>query len=148
VVNLILDGQRVDAEEGWTILETAKYYGIDIPTLCYVEGLSAYSGCRICVVEVKRGTRSKLVASCSFPVEDGIEVKTNSQRVRKARNMIIELMLAETPNSRTLQCLASKYGVTKIRFEGEDQHCILCGLCVRMCDEQMCYCFCQERHRS
>ena len=137
MVNLILDGQKVEAEEGWTILDTAKYYGIDIPTLCYVEGLSAYSGCRICVVELKRGARSRLAASCSFPVEDGIEVKTNSQRVRRARNLIIELMLAETPNSRTLQCLASKYGVTKIRFKGEDRHCILCGLCVRMCDEQM-----------
>lgn len=137
MVKLVIDGQSVEAEVGWTILETANYYGVDIPTLCYVEGLSAYSGCRVCVVELKRGERTRLVASCSFPVEEGIEVKTNSERVRKARNMIIELMLAETPNSRTLQCLASKYGVTEVRFKGEDRNCILCGLCVRMCDEQM-----------
>ena len=137
MVKVILDGQSVQAEEGWTILDTARYYGIEIPTLCYVEGLSAFSACRICIVELKRGERSRLVASCSFPVEEGIVVKTNSERVRKARNVIIELMLAETPNSRTLQCLASKYGVTEVRFKGEDRNCILCGLCVRMCDEQM-----------
>ncbi|MHB8895403.1 MAG: 2Fe-2S iron-sulfur cluster-binding protein [Candidatus Geothermincolia bacterium] len=137
MVNLILDGQSVAAEEGWTILETAKYYGIEIPTLCHMDGLTPFSACRVCVVELKRGDRARLVASCSFPVEEGIEVKTNSLRVKKARNMIIELMLATTPNSRTLQCLASKYGVTEVRFKGEDRNCILCGLCVRICDEQM-----------
>jgi bidirectional [NiFe] hydrogenase diaphorase subunit len=137
VVDLIIDGQSVHAEEGWTILDTANYYGVEIPTLCYVEGLSAFSACRVCVVELKRGERSRLVASCSFPVEEGIEIKTNSERVRKARNVIIELMLAEAPNSRTLQCLASKYGVREVRFQGEDRNCILCGLCVRICDEQM-----------
>jgi len=137
VVNLILDGQRVEAEEGWTILETAKYYGVEIPTLCHVEGLTPFSACRICVVEMRRGNRTRLVASCSFPVEEGIEIKTGSQRVKRARNMILELMLATTPNSRTLQCMASKYGVTSIRFKGEDRDCILCGLCVRICDQQM-----------
>lgn len=137
MVNLVLDGQRIAAEDGWTILEAARYYGVDIPTLCYHEGLSAYSACRICVVEVIRGERSRLAASCSYPVQEGIEVKTKSAWVRKARNVIIELMLATTPNSRTLQCLASKYGVTRVRFKGEDRHCLLCGLCVRMCDEQM-----------
>lgn len=137
MVNLILDGQRVEAEEGWTILETAKYYGVEIPTLCHVEGLTPFSACRICVVEMRRGNRTRLVASCSFPVEEGIEIKTGSQRVKRARNMILELMLATTPNSRTLQCMASKYGVTSIRFKGEDRDCILCGLCVRICDQQM-----------
>jgi bidirectional [NiFe] hydrogenase diaphorase subunit len=137
VVKLILDGQSVEAEDGWTILETANYYGIEIPTLCHVEGLTPFSACRVCVVEMKRGNKTRLVASCSFPVEEGIVIKTNSLRVKKARNMIIELMLASTPNSRTLQCMASKYGVTSVRFKGEDRDCILCGLCVRICDEQM-----------
>ena len=137
MVNLIIDGQHVEAEEGWTLLEAAGYYGVDIPTLCYREGLSPYSACRLCVVEVKRGARSRLVASCSCPVEEGMRVKTKTERVMKARKIIIELMLATTPNSRTLQCLASEYGVTRIRFKGEDRNCLLCGLCVRMCDEQM-----------
>lgn len=137
MVNLVIDGQSVEAEEGWTILDAARYYGVEIPTLCYMDGLSPYSACRICVVEVIRGSRSRLVASCSCPVEEGVEVRTKSERVNKARNMIIELMLATTPNSRTLQCLASQYGVEKVRFKGEDRRCLLCGLCVRICDEQM-----------
>ena len=132
-----LDGQHVEVEEGWTILDAARYYGVDIPTLCYMDGLSTYSACRICVVEVRRGERSRLVASCSCPVEDGMVVLTGSHRVKKARKMLIELMLATTPNSRTLQCLASKYGVTEVRFEGESRNCILCGLCVRICKEQI-----------
>jgi len=137
MVKLVIDGQSIEAEEGWTILEAAKYYGIDIPTLCYHEGLSPYSACRICTVEIIRGERSRLSAACSYPVQEGIEVRTNSQRVKKARKIIIELLLASCPNSRTLQCLASKYGVTEIRFRAEDRGCILCGLCVRMCEEQM-----------
>ncbi len=137
MVNVVIDGQRLEAEEGWTLLDAATYYGIFIPTLCYRDGLSAYSACRLCVVEVKRGSRSKLVASCSCPVEEGMDVKTKSERVMKARRMIIELMLATTPNSRTLQCLASEYGVKQVRFASEDRSCLLCGLCVRMCDEQM-----------
>lgn len=136
-IQLVIDGQKVEAEEGWTLLDAARYYGVEIPTLCYADGLSPYSACRICVVEVVRRGRSRLVAACSCPVEEGIEVVTNSERVKKARKVIIELMLAETPNSRTLQCLASRYGVEKMRFKGEDRKCIRCGLCVRVCAEQM-----------
>jgi len=137
VVSLNIDGQSVEAEEGWTILETARYYGVDIPTLCYMDGLSTYGACRLCVVEVTRGARTRMVASCSCPVEEGMDVATKSKRVIRARKMILELMLASTPNSRKLQCLASEYGLTKIRFKGEDRSCILCGLCLRMCNEQM-----------
>jgi len=137
MVELVIDGQKVRVEEGTTLLEAARDYGIDIPTLCHVDGLSEYSACRLCVVEIFRGDRSRLAASCSFPVQDGIEVRTNSERVKRARKMIIELMLASTPNSRTVQCLASEYGVTEIRFKGEDRRCLLCGLCVRVCEEQM-----------
>lgn len=137
MVNIVIDGMPVAAEDGATVLEAARRYGFEIPTLCYAEGLSPFGACRLCVVEVKRGGRSRLVASCSCPVQEGMRVQTASERVLKARRMIIELMLATTPNSRTVQCLASRYGVTRVRFEGEDRDCLLCGLCVRMCDEQM-----------
>ncbi|MBN1289840.1 MAG: (2Fe-2S)-binding protein [Actinobacteria bacterium] len=137
MVKLIIDGQHIEVEDGLTVLEAAKRYGIDIPTLCHDEGLSEYGACRICMVELKKGERSSLVASCCFPVRDGIEILTDSLRVQKARKMIIELMLASCPNSRTLQCLASKYGVTRVRFKSEDRGCLLCGLCVRMCEQQM-----------
>lgn len=137
MLTMTIDDQRVEAFEGWTVLEAARWYGFDIPTLCYMDGLTPYSACRLCVVEVKRGERSRLVASCSCPVEEGMVVETSTERVLKARKVILELMLATTPNSRTLQCLASKYGVTSVRFKGEDRRCILCGLCVRVCKEQM-----------
>ena len=71
MINLTMNGLEVKAEEGWTILETAKFYGLEIPTLCYNEGLSPYGGCRLCLVEVGEGSKAKLVSSCTYPVEEG-----------------------------------------------------------------------------
>jgi len=136
-LSVTIDNKKLEARPGWTILETARENGIYVPSLCTWRHLPSYGACRLCVVEVVRGEKSRLVASCSCPVEEGMEVVTKSQRVKKARKVILELMLATTPNSRTLQCLASQLGVTKVRFKGEDRRCLLCGLCVRVCDEQM-----------
>ena len=137
MINLILNGLEVRAEEGWTILDTAKFYGLAIPTLCYKEGLSIYGGCRLCLVEIGEAPRSKLVSSCSYPVEEGLIVRTDTKRVLEARKMMIELMLSIAPKSKVIQDLASKFGVKQVRFEIRDEECILCGLCVRMCAEQM-----------
>ena len=137
MVSLTIDGVKVQAEEGTTILEVAKFYGIDIPTLCYNDELTPYGACRLCTVEVDDGRRTRLVASCLYPVKDGIRVKTHSERVIKGRKMILELLIAKCPNSKTLQDLASQMGLEKIRFKMENEDCILCGLCVRMCAEQM-----------
>jgi len=137
MVTLTIDGVKVQAEEGTTLLEVAKFYGIDIPTLCYNDELTAYGACRLCTVEVDDGRRTRLVASCLYPVKDGIRVKTHSERVIKGRKMILELLIAKCPNSKTLQDLASQMGLEKIRFKMENEDCILCGLCVRMCAEQM-----------
>jgi len=137
MVTLTIDGVKVQAEEGTTLLEVAKFYGIDIPTLCYNDELTAYGACRLCTVEVDDGRRTRMVASCLYPVKDGIRVKTHSERVIKGRKMILELLIAKCPNSKTLQDLASQMGLEKIRFKMENEDCILCGLCVRMCAEQM-----------
>ena len=137
MVTLTIDGVKVQAEEGTTLLEVAKFYGIDIPTLCYNDELTAYGACRLCTVEVDDGRRTRLVASCLYPVKDGIRVKTHSEKVIKGRKMILELLIAKCPNSKTLQDLASQMGLEKIRFKMENEDCILCGLCVRMCAEQM-----------
>ena len=137
MVTLTIDGVKVQAEEGTTLLEVAKFYGIDIPTLCYNEELTAYGACRLCTVEVDDGRRTRLVASCLYPVKDGIRVKTHSEKVIKGRKMILELLIAKCPNSKTVQDLASQMGLEKIRFKMENEDCILCGLCVRMCAEQM-----------
>lgn len=137
MVNLTIDGVQVQAEEGATILEVARFYGFDIPTLCYHDELTPYGACRLCTVEVKDGSRTRLVASCLYPIKEGIVVKTSSEKVVKGRKLLLELMIARCPNSKYLQDLASKMGLEQVRFKMENQDCILCGLCVRMCAEQM-----------
>jgi len=137
VVQIALNGLRVEVDEGMTILEAARFYGIAIPTLCYLEGLSPYGACRLCLVEIGSPGQSKLVTSCTYRVEEGLIVRTDSDWVIKRRKMLIELYLATCPSSKVIQDLASKYHVTSVRFTPWYEDCILCGLCVRMCAEQM-----------
>jgi len=137
MVNLTINGLAVQVEKGSRLLEVAQFYGLPIPTLCHMDGLSPYGACRLCVVEIGEGPRSKLVTSCTYPVEEGLRVRTASTRVVRARRMVIELLLATCPQSKTIQDLASAHGVRQQRFRQEHDDCILCGLCVRMCEEQM-----------
>ena len=137
MIEFILNGLTVRAEDGWTVLETATFYGLEIPTLCHHEGLTEFGGCRLCLVEIGEPPKSKLVTSCTYPAEEGLVVRTDSNRVWAARRMIIELMLSVAPGSKVLQDLASAFGVTQVRFTPRNEECILCGLCVRMCAEQM-----------
>lgn len=138
MIQLSLNNLQVSVEEGTTILEAAAFYGFPIPTLCYNESLKPYGACRLCVVEIQEGNREpRLVSSCTYPVSEGLKVRTASVRVIKARKMIIELLLASCPQSKIIQDLASKYEVRQQRFKQEYEDCILCGLCVRMCEEQM-----------
>ena len=81
MVKMKINNFEVQVEEYWTILEAAKFYGIEIPTLCYREGLTPYGACRLCVVEIGPPGRSKLVSSCTYPVQEGLEVRTDSERV-------------------------------------------------------------------
>lgn len=137
MISLIIDGLPVQAEEHWTLLEACRFYGIDVPTLCHHEGLKPYGACRLCIVEIGKGRNKKLVSACTYPVQETLVVRTHSRRVIKARKVIIELMLARCSGSKTIQDLASKYDVQKVRFKLKHEDCILCGLCVRMCEEQM-----------
>ncbi len=137
MINLSINGLPVSVEEGTTLLEAAKFLGFPIPTLCHMDGLSPYGACRLCVVEIEEGQKSKLVSSCTYPAEEGLKVRTASARIVKARKMIIELLLASCPQSKTIQDIAAKYEVRQQRFKQEHEDCILCGLCVRMCEEQM-----------
>lgn len=137
MVKLVINGLEVEVEEGWTILEAAKFFGIEIPTLCHNEGLSPYGACRLCLVEIGEGEKAKLVSSCTYLVEEGLVVRTDSKKVIETRKMMIELMLSICPSSKTIQDLASQMGVKKVRFKIRDEECVLCGLCVRMCAEQM-----------
>ena len=136
-MKITIDGIPFDAQEGWTILEVARFLGLEIPTLCYHEGLSSWGGCRLCVVEIGTGDITKLVTSCTYPVEDGLIVRTASKRVVNARKMILELLIAQCPTSKVLQDMAAKIGLNQVRFTPKWEDCIYCGLCVRMCEEQM-----------
>jgi coenzyme F420 hydrogenase subunit beta len=137
VITLSINGMNVSVEEGTTVLEAARFMGIPIPTLCHKDGLSPYGACRLCVVEIGEGSKVKLVSSCTYTVEEGLRVRTASSRVIRARKMILELLLASCPQSKTIQDLASAHDVRRQRFKQEYEDCILCGLCVRMCEEQM-----------
>ncbi|HUT04188.1 MAG TPA: 2Fe-2S iron-sulfur cluster-binding protein [bacterium] len=134
---LTIDGIEVEVEKGTTLLEAIRFLGINVPTLCYNDGLTPYGACRLCIVEIGKPPRSTIVSSCIYPAEDGLYVRANSEKVIKLRKLIIELMLATVSSSKTIQDLASKFGVTQCRFEPEHEECIHCGLCVRMCNEQM-----------
>ncbi len=137
MVNIMINGIPLQVDEGTTLLEAAKFLGFPIPTLCHMDGLEPYGACRLCVVEIGEGTNAKLVTSCTYPVQEGLKIRTGSERVVKARKMIIELLLATAPQSKVIQDLASKFDVHQQRFKQEWEDCILCGLCVRMCEEQM-----------
>jgi NADH-quinone oxidoreductase subunit G/NADP-reducing hydrogenase subunit HndD len=158
LVTLTIDGHQVEAEAGTTVLEAARQAGIKIPTLCYLEGINEIGACRICLVEVK-GART-LQASCVTPVGAGMEVRTNTREVRKARKLNLELIMSSHPQecltcSRSTNCelqqLASELGITELRFAGEmppyepdrsslslvrdPRKCILCRRCVGVCEK-------------
>jgi NADH dehydrogenase/NADH:ubiquinone oxidoreductase subunit G len=137
MITLTINGLPVSVEEGSTLLEAAQFIGFPIPTLCHMEGLTPYGACRLCVVEIGEGPTAKLVTSCTYPAEPGLKVRTASSRVVRARKMILELLLASCPQSKTIQDLASAHNVRQQRFRQEQEKCILCGRCVRMCREQM-----------
>lgn len=137
MISFILNGIEVKVEDGTTLLEAARFYGIEIPTLCYNEGLSPGEACRLCLVEIGTQPNSRLVASCAYKATEGLLVRTHSGRVIQARKLLIEMYLATCPGSKVIQDLASKHHVTRVRFKTRHDNCILCGLCVRVCDEQM-----------
>jgi bidirectional [NiFe] hydrogenase diaphorase subunit len=137
MIKLTINGLEVEVDKGTTILEAAKFLGFPIPTICHMEGLTPYGACRLCVVEIGEAPKSRLVTSCTYPVEQGLKVRTASSRVVAARKMIIELLLASCPQSKVIQDLASAHGVRQQRFRQEHEDCILCGLCVRICEQQM-----------
>ena len=136
-VTLKIDGREVTVTEGTTLLEAAKSIGIPIPTLCHHPEVEPAGVCRFCMVEVKKGDRTRLVASCVYPAEAGIEVQTETEQVNRVRKMILELLLP-TVASGPIKALAKKYGIDQSRFElGEEEpsHCSLCGICVRYCEQ-------------
>ena len=137
MVTLTIDDQKVQVEEGTTVLEAAQKVSIEIPTLCYHKALTPYGACRLCVVEITQNGRTVTQASCLRKVEEGMEVRTSSERIMKGRKLMVELLLARCPDSKEIQKLADKLGVRETRFRKKNEDCMLCGLCVRVCHEKM-----------
>jgi len=155
--NITINGKQVSVPEGLTIMEAAKLHNIYIPNLCYLEGVHKFGSCRLCVVEVE-GMRN-LQAACVVPVREGMVIKTNSDKVRKARKIIYELILSDHPKdclncernrSCELQEIGYTLGIAEARFEGERSpdhkdispsitrdmaKCVLCRRCVTVCNE-------------
>ncbi|MBP2626172.1 MAG: putative formate dehydrogenase [Firmicutes bacterium] len=161
MINVIINGQTVHTRKGVTILEASREAGIHIPTLCHLADITPEGACRVCVVEVEGMPR--LAAACTYPVMEGMVVRTNSAIVRSARKSVVELILANHPQEcqtcqRNLDCelqsLASKLGIQEVPFENkpsqfsiddsnpfiirDNNKCILCGRCVRVCEEIQC----------
>jgi bidirectional [NiFe] hydrogenase diaphorase subunit len=111
MVNLIIDGKNVTAKKDTMVLEAARSVGVDIPTLCAHEAVSRAGSCRLCVVEIKKGNRTRIVTSCLYPVEEGLIVSTKTERVLNVRRLVLELLLARCPRSEVLQNLARELGV-------------------------------------
>ncbi|MFO8164578.1 MAG: 2Fe-2S iron-sulfur cluster-binding protein [Thermodesulfobacteriota bacterium] len=135
MITFTIDGVKVEAEEGQNVLQVALDNGFDIPHLCYHEALEPYGACRLCQVEITKGNRTRLTTSCNYPVLEGIDVQTKTEEVIKARKMVIELLLARSPNVPVIKDLAEEYSVGTPRFPLDDDDCILCGLCERVCRE-------------
>ncbi len=137
MISLTVDGQKISVEPGKSVLEVCQQVRIKIPTLCYHRALPAYGACRLCLVEVEEGGRTKIQASCLYPAREGLIVRTNTEGVVKTRRIMAELLLARCPNSEKVKATALELGVTESRFPKKDEECILCGLCTRVCSELM-----------
>jgi NADH dehydrogenase/NADH:ubiquinone oxidoreductase subunit G len=152
MISVEIDGTRVECEERMTILDAARQIGITVPSLCHNDKLTPYGGCRVCLVEVQTDPKrpSRLLPACCTPAEAGMAVTTSSERVIKARQFVIELLLSRCPDAPEIQQLAADLGVDVsdqasldtvgryllFRAPGvEDTKCIRCGLCVRVCAE-------------
>ena len=134
MIDLKINGIDVTVDRGTTLLEAAQFLGLPIPTLCHMEGLTPYGACRLCLVEVTKRDWPSIQPSCLYPVQEGIEVETESERVKKTRKIMLELYLARSPESKAIIEIAHEYGVRDTRFKlKETRDCVLCGLCVRAC---------------
>lgn len=158
MLNITIDGQQMQVPEGITVLEAARMAGIKIPTLCYLKDINKIGACRICLVEIERARG--LQPSCMYPVMEGMVVRTNTPAIREARKAVVELILSNHPmecltcersTNCELQALAKQFGITEVRFQGENtvfpkdtsspaivrnpDKCVLCRRCVSVCNK-------------
>ncbi len=134
-MHLTIDDRAIQVPPGYTLLQAARENGIRIPTLCYHEALLPYGACRLCLVELVSPRGSRLVASCTYPCEEGLQVRTQSEMVIGARRAVAELLLATSAHLPVVRAIAEGMGVTEPYVASKKNDCILCGQCVRACRE-------------
>lgn len=135
MIDITINGETLKVEKGTTILHAAQSEGIDIPTLCNHEGLTLDGNCRLCSVEIEDRGNKKIVAACMFPITRSISVQTETERVKRSRKTVLQLLINRNPKAPVILELCAKYGVKREpRFAMEPDLCIRCGRCVRACE--------------
>jgi NADH dehydrogenase/NADH:ubiquinone oxidoreductase subunit G len=134
-ITLTVDGAKLRVPKGTSVLDAALEYGICIPHLCHVPSLTPYGACRLCIVEHVKNGRSTVTASCTLEAREGMVIRTDTDKIRRLRRNIAELLVAEAPNSKAIQDMAVRCGVTEVRFPFHNENCVMCGRCVRVCGE-------------
>ena len=134
-VTLTVDGAQIRTPRGTSVLDAAIEHGICIPHLCHVPFLSDIGACRLCIVEHVKNGKSKITTSCTLNVEEGMVIRSNTEKIRKLRRNLAELLVAQAPNSRAIQDMAVRCGVKEVRYPFRHDNCVLCGRCVRVCAE-------------
>jgi bidirectional [NiFe] hydrogenase diaphorase subunit len=139
-IELTVDGKKVEADAGESLLEVARRVGALVPSLCHHPLVKPYGACRVCLVEVIQSGRVRITTSCNYEVLPGIEVRTDTEVVRRHRRMVLELLIGLAPDAAAVQGLARANGVREPRFAAARapagrERCVLCGLCARVCAE-------------
>ncbi len=134
MISFKLNGKEVRGKKDQYLLQVAEENGIEIPTLCHHKALEPAGMCRLCIVEMHSGGRVRYVTACNYPIWEGMEIKTDTEAIHQIRKLIVELLYARCPDVKILKELAEKYDIKEPRFSKEDDTCILCGLCTRICE--------------
>jgi len=135
-VNMRIDGSHYKVPKGLSVLDVAIEQGVCIPHLCHVPNLSDIGACRLCIVEHVVNGRSKVTTSCTLRVQEGMIILSNTDKIKRLRKNIAELLVSQAPNSKAIQDIAVRCGVTTVRYPFRNDDCVLCGRCVRICAEQ------------
>jgi NADH dehydrogenase/NADH:ubiquinone oxidoreductase subunit G len=135
---MTVNDRPVSVEKGTYLLEVCRGMGLEIPTMCQNEAITRGGHCRLCLVELREGSWSKVVTSCLYPAKEGLAVYTDTPQVKATRDTVLQLMLARAPKARQVRELAEKFmGSADTPYASEDpgELCILCGQCVATCSE-------------
>jgi bidirectional [NiFe] hydrogenase diaphorase subunit len=136
-VSFEAQGRTCQGIRGESLLEALRRCGFEVPSLCHHPGVKPYGACRLCLVEVQKKRRRRLVTSCDYPLEEGLQVFLDTEKVVKHRRMVLQLLLSMAPEAPRIRRLAAEHGVEPagLQTAGGVDDCILCGLCVRVCRE-------------